>query len=279
MRLTRAVFSCPKFPAFRKASTVEPFVEPVYVETRRSYGGKDVFMLRLNRPFKQNAINTFMVEHLIVALKVFQNSSTSDAAILYAKGDDFSLGYDLWHFDKLFCNTEALIDSLKIKKIKSSKCPTSKACQKPIVTAIHGRCANGGLELAMNSDSIIASDDAVFSLLQYQIGLPLIDDGPQRIAEIIGVDKTIEMIQKGTEFSAKDAKELNLINQVVSKDELQEAAFDAASEIAKNNGPFNESSVFRTVYAELEKNDALELVIDQSSDLFKIRKIAERVAF
>ena len=101
------------------------------------------------------------------------------------------------------------------------------------------------------------------------------------------------MIQKGTEFSAKDAKELNLINQVVSKDELQEAvwyqptiinyclrqAFDAASEIAKNNGPFNESSVFRTVYAELEKNDALELVIDQSSDLFKIRKIAERVAF
>ena len=60
-------------------------------------------MLRLNRPFKQNAINTFMVEHLIVALKVFQNRSTSDAAILYAKGDDFSLGYDLWHFDKLFC--------------------------------------------------------------------------------------------------------------------------------------------------------------------------------
>ena len=56
-------------------------------------------------------------------------------------------------------------------------------------------------------------------------------------------------------------------------------AFDAASTISKNNGPFNESSVFRTVYAELEKNDALDLVINQSSDLFKIRKAAERVAF
>ena len=70
-------------------------------------------MLRLNRPFKQNAINTFMVEHLIVALKVFQNRSSSDAAILYAKGDDFSLGYDLWHFDKLFCVKKELQPSAK----------------------------------------------------------------------------------------------------------------------------------------------------------------------
>ena len=61
--------------------------------------------------------------------------------------------------------------------------------------------------------------------------------------------------------------------------ELVFKAFDAASTISKNNGPFNESSVFRTVYAELEKNDALDLVINQSSDLFKIRKAAERVAF
>lgn len=277
MRLPRSLLHCPKIPTCRKASTLEPFVEPIYVETRRSYGGNDVYMLRLNRPFKQNAINTFMVEHLIVALKVFQERN-ADGAILYAKGDDFSIGYDLWHFNEVLCNTEALIDGLKMRGISGAKLPKSTSCQKPIVSAIHGRCENGGLELAMNSDMIVASDDAMFSMLQYQIGLPLIDEGPQRVADIIGVDKTIQMIKDNTVFSAKEAKAMGLIHLIVNKNELQDAAYDHVRDLAQDGGPFNETTVFRTIYGQLEKNDAMDLIIDKESDLYKMNSLIERVA-
>ena len=84
-------------------------------------------------------------------------------------------------------------------------------------------CLNGGLELALNADYIVATDQARFNLLQFQIGFPLVDNGSMIIPKIIGLEKTLELIETGRVFSAQEAFEMGLVNKVVTQKELQPA--------------------------------------------------------
>ena len=82
-------------------------------------------------------------------------------------------------------------------------------------------CLNGGLELALNADYIISTDQARFNLLQFQIGFPLVDNGSMIIPKIIGLEKTLELVETGRVFSAQEAFEMGLVNKVVKQNELQ----------------------------------------------------------
>jgi len=82
-------------------------------------------------------------------------------------------------------------------------------------------CINGGLELAINADYIIATRHAQFNLLKYKVGFPLIDMGSLAIAKTIGVDNAIDLMKTGKTFSAKEALNMGLINEIVPTADLQ----------------------------------------------------------
>src|SRR5256884_9175259 len=94
----------------------------------------------------------------------------------------------------------------------------------PSVAAVHGACAGGGYEITLASDWRVASDDPAtrIGLPETTLGLIPAWGGWTRLPRLIGAGKAAEGIVKGKLYSAQEAKQLGLIDEVVSRDRLVE---------------------------------------------------------
>src|SRR6202795_392449 len=96
----------------------------------------------------------------------------------------------------------------------------------PSVAAIHGACAGGGYEITLACDWRVASDDPAtrIGLPETTLGLIPAWGGSTRLPRLIGEDKAAEVILKGKLYSASEARKLFLIDEIVSREKLMEAA-------------------------------------------------------
>jgi len=96
----------------------------------------------------------------------------------------------------------------------------------PTCAAIHGACAGGGYEITLACDWRIASDDPAtrIGLPETTLGLIPAWGGCTRLPRLIGAEKAAEVILKGKLYSAQEAKQLRLIDEIVSRDQLLDAA-------------------------------------------------------
>src|SRR4029077_9828300 len=96
----------------------------------------------------------------------------------------------------------------------------------PSVAAIHGACAGGGYEIALACDWRVASDDPAtrIGLPATQLGLIPAWGGCMRLPRLIGAEKAAEVIVKGKLYSAQEAKQLGLVDEIVSREKLLEAS-------------------------------------------------------
>src|SRR5438552_5833529 len=96
----------------------------------------------------------------------------------------------------------------------------------PTCAAIHGACAGGGYEITLTCDWRVASDDPAtrIGLPETTLGLIPAWGGCTRLPRLIGTEKAAEVIVKGKLYSAQEAKQLGLIDEVVSRDRLLDAA-------------------------------------------------------
>src|SRR5947207_4997943 len=96
----------------------------------------------------------------------------------------------------------------------------------PTCAAIHGACAGGGYETTLACDWRVASDDPAtrIGLPETTLGLIPAWGGCTRLPRLIGTEKAAEVISKGKLYSAQDAKQLRLIDEIVSRPQLLDAA-------------------------------------------------------
>jgi len=96
----------------------------------------------------------------------------------------------------------------------------------PTVAAIHGACAGGGYEITLTCDYRVASDDPAtrIGLPETTLGLIPAWGGSTRLPRLIGAEKAAEVILKGKLYSAQEALKLGLVDEVVSREQLVEAA-------------------------------------------------------
>src|SRR6058998_3301634 len=96
----------------------------------------------------------------------------------------------------------------------------------PIVAAIHGACAGGGYEVTLASDWRVASDDPAtrIGLPETTLGLITAWGGCTRLPRLIDAEKAAEVILKGKLYSAQEAKQLGLVDEIVSRDQLLDIA-------------------------------------------------------
>ena len=102
----------------------------------------------------------------------------------------------------------------------------------PIVTAVHGICVGGGLELALASDLVIAAASAKIGSVEATVGLHPLMGGIQRVAQRAGVARAKEMAMLGRRYDARTMERWNVINRVVEDEQLAEAARALARELA-----------------------------------------------
>jgi enoyl-CoA hydratase/carnithine racemase len=110
-----------------------------------------------------------------------------------------------------------------------------RTLNKPIIAAVNGIAFGGGMEIAMATDIIVASDKATFGLPEAKVGLFASGGGTANLHRLIGYHNSMMMLLTGDPITAEEAKRLNLIQAIFPHDELIPRALDLAEKIASNS--------------------------------------------
>jgi enoyl-CoA hydratase/carnithine racemase len=181
--------------------------------------------ITLNNPKKLNALDIEVFLSLYKILDEVDNDAEIWVVILTGAGEKaFAAGADITGF-KIDYN-----GAKKFTKAAAAAFEKLELCAKPIVCAVKGFAFGGGMELALCSDIVIASEDALFGLPESGIGtLPAW--GIIRLHKTIGRMRAKEIMMTSRRLNAKEALEWGLANVVVPKEEVMTTAEKIAKDI------------------------------------------------
>ena len=204
-----------------------------------------VLTITINRPKQLNALNKDTINELHHALIKADSDSNIGVVILTGSGDKaFVAGADIKEF--------ASFDVENGKKLaaegQSKLFNVIENLSKPVIAAINGFALGGGLELCMASHIRIASDNARMGLPEVSLGVIPGYGGTQRLAQLVGRGKAMEMVTTAGMISADDAKQWGLVNHVTTPEELMPLAEKIAGKILKNS-PNAISAAMRAINA------------------------------
>jgi len=201
--------------------------------------------ITINRPEKLNAINKDTILELGQAFKAGEENSSVKVIIVTGEGEKaFIAGADISefaHFNKdqgrdLAASGQKNLFDL-VENLKT-----------PVIAAINGFALGGGLELAMACHVRIASDNAKMGLPEVSLGVIPGYGGTQRLSQLAGKGKAMEMILTAGMLSSEEALKVGLVNQVVEQKNLIEAARSIANKM-KRNSPMAMAAAIRSVNA------------------------------
>ena len=204
-------------------------------------GGR-VAIITLNRPHADNAITTELAAQLIEVLETIAARPSVRCAILTGSGDRaFSVGGDLYQ-RKQMTKEQWLRQRLVFDRVLY----TLRQMRRPIFTAVHGMAYGGGCEMAISTDFIIASEQAVFGQPEAIVGLSAGGGSPVFLPRVLPPGKAMQMLMTGDPITAHEAYRLGMVNEVHPKANLMSAALSIAEKIA-NNSPTAVQSVKQSV--------------------------------
>ncbi|WP_048816678.1 enoyl-CoA hydratase/isomerase family protein [Caldisphaera lagunensis] len=216
------------------------------------------YWIYLNRPEKLNALDTKTWNKLIEELNKGCKSD-SVAIVLTGKGRAFSTGDDINEMLKLNTKEEAIKFFNGIKQTLNIMI----SCEKPIISLVNGLAVGGGAEILLASDIVIASDNSWFSFPEISLGLIppiLISVG----GGALGFRRSKYLALTGTRFSAQEAKNMGLVDEIVPQVDLEKEAF-AIADTLSNYSQEAINSIKRITYEIYWKD--LEKSIDALTDL------------
>lgn len=203
---------------------------------------KGVATVTINRPDKLNALNDEVLNELTDVFKSIQINSDIQAVIVTGRGDKaFVAGADIKELRELD-DRSGRMASQKGQQIFQ----LIEDTRKPVIAAVNGYALGGGAELAMACHLRIAGANAVFGLPEVSLGLIPGYGGTQRLSQIIGRARALEMILTARQIKADEAKNLGLVNEV-TEDDPAVSARELIDKILKN-GPIAIRSAIKAVY-------------------------------
>ena len=204
-----------------------------------------ILEITINRPQQLNAINKTTIEEIGLAMQQAETNSEIGVIILTGSGEKaFVAGADIKEFAHF--NIE---EGQKLAAEGQQKLFDVVAnLNKPVIAAVNGFALGGGLELAMACHVRIASDNARMGLPEVSLGVIPGYGGTQRLAQLAGKGKAMEMILTAGMFDANEAHRIGLVNQVVAQEELMEACRKMAGKMMRNS-PMAMAAAIRSVNA------------------------------
>ena len=176
-----------------------------------------IYTITINRPDKLNALNKDVIEELGKALDEVYNNSEIKSAILTGEGAKaFVAGADITEFTDLGAEGGAALAKIGQDKVFSK----IENAPKPVIAAVNGFSLGGGCELAMACHFRTASENAKFGQPEVNLGLIPGYGGTQRLVQLIGKGKAMELLMTADMIKADEAKTLGLVNYVFTAEEL-----------------------------------------------------------
>ncbi|MTG97508.1 enoyl-CoA hydratase-related protein [Myroides albus] len=191
-----------------------------------------IAIITINRPKSLNALNKPTIEELHSALKALELEKEVRVIILTGSGEKaFVAGADI----KEFSDFNMSEGSQLAAKGQELLFDFIQNLNKPVIAAINGFALGGGLELAMASHFRIASTNAKMGLPEVTLGLIPGYGGTQRLPQLIGKGRAMEMIMTAEMITADKALTYGLVNHVVDQTELLDFTKNIANKIANNS--------------------------------------------
>lgn len=189
-----------------------------------------LLLIGLNRPEKMNAADYQMLSELSLAYAKLENDNELRVAVVFAHGNHFTSGLDLQDVAPRLNATglemipEGGVDPWGIQ---------TKPVSKPVVVAIQGTCFTLGVELAMNSEVVIAAENSQFAQLEVARGILPFGGATTRMPKSAGWSKAMRYLLTGDSFDAQTALEMGIVTEVVPNGAELDRAIEIAEKIAK----------------------------------------------
>ena len=196
------------------------------------YTHKDaVAIVMIQRPEKLNALNKQTIEELHEAFRLADQTNAIRCIILTGSGPKaFVAGADIQEFAQFSAEEGAALAA----KGQELLFDYIAGLGTPVIAAIHGFALGGGLELALAAHIRVASSKAKLGLPEVSLGLIPGYGGTQRLPELIGKGRALEMILSAGMLDAVTAHGYGLVNAVVEPEDLMSKAQEMAQRIAQN---------------------------------------------
>jgi enoyl-CoA hydratase len=188
--------------------------------------------ITINRPSKLNALNIGTIKELHDGLENLNNNPEIRVIILTGEGEKaFVAGADITEFANFTIEEGAQLaqqgQELLFNFIEN--------LSTPVIAAVNGFALGGGLELAMACHIRIASDNAKMGLPEVSLGVIPGYGGTQRLPQLVGKGRAMELIMTAGMIPADEAYRVGLVNHVVPQAELIEFTKSIAQKIMKNS--------------------------------------------
>ncbi len=188
--------------------------------------------ITINRPKKLNALNKETISELHDAFADADNDPECRAIIITGSGEKaFVAGADISEFADFDVSQGAEL----ARKGQALLFDFVANLETPVIAAVNGFALGGGLELAMASHFRVASDNAKMGLPEVSLGVIPGYGGTQRLPQLVGKGKAMELIMTAGMIGAEEAKDRGLVNYVVPQEELLPLCHKIAGKIVRNS--------------------------------------------
>jgi enoyl-CoA hydratase len=234
-----------------------------------------IFIITINRPDKLNALNKTVIEELSSAIdEVIRNKEIRSAIITGAGPKAFVAGADISEFLSLDASGGKALaqkgQDMVFNKIEN--------CPKPVVAAVNGFALGGGCELAMCCHFRLASENAKFGQPEVNLGLIPGYGGTQRLVQLIGKGKALELLMSGNMIDGNEAKQLGLVNHITTPETLLEQTIKILA-VINSKAPLAVAACIRSANAVFdETQNGFEVEIEEFGKCFATEDMKEGVS-
>ncbi|MCA2292813.1 enoyl-CoA hydratase/isomerase family protein [Mycobacterium timonense] len=218
------------------------------------YPADGVTVLRLNRPQRLNAINSELIDCLLDAVDAVRRDRHCRAVVLTGAGRGFCAGADLEGYGtpRGWEDPRKLRLNYAVQEHLATAVTSLTDLHVPVIAAVNGPAAGGGMALAVAADMRIVSTRATFNVAFIKVGLSGCDLGLSwLLPRTVGTGRAFELMLTGRKVDADEAVRIGLANRVVAQDRLLDEALETAALIAANS-PWGVRMTKQVMWSQLE---------------------------
>lgn len=167
--------------------------------------------ITMSRPEALNALNKASLQELETTITEARTNPSVKGIVITGEGEKaFVAGADIKEFTSLTKET-----ATELSKRGQALFKMIEDCEKPVIAAVNGFALGGGCELAMACHLRIATENAKFGQPEVNLGIIPGYGGTQRLVQLVGRGKALELLMTGDLITAQEAKAIGLVNHVV----------------------------------------------------------------
>ena len=209
-----------------------------------------ILTITINRADKLNALNIDTIKEIKNAVQqVYDDANVKGAIFTGAGPKAFVAGADIAEIAEL-----SEVNARSFAERGQEVFAMIERCNKPVLAAVNGFALGGGCELAMACHMRVASDNARFGQPEVNLGVIPGYGGTQRMTQLIGKGKAMELMMTGDMISADEAKALGLVNHVVPQEDLMAKCMEIMEKVM-SKAPLAIGLVVECVNAVFDKDE------------------------